>query len=204
MSVSALTSKAGAFRKLLVRPLSSARSHFARFVGFLSSDIDAQILEVLSKPTGPELAIAVHLTDVVSQGLPLKRSTLDQYAQFITTVLKRSLQSTYVRPTRSPHYAFWLSIAVSNENELRIDDLKALVAALHRSRDGIAAEAVRFALQNEDEPYRQPVEELLNAEGELTVERSSGAITWKVTEIMPETPSGPTVPEISTEPRAIH
>ncbi|WP_288409641.1 NACHT domain-containing protein [uncultured Sphingomonas sp.] len=204
MSVSALTSKAGAFRRLLTRPLENARSHIARFVGFLSSDIDSQILEVLNKLGTPELATAVHLTDVVSQGLPLKRSTLDKYALFVSTALKEPLQSVHAGHSPASHCAFCLHLALAAKDQLKINDLEALMAALHRSRDGIAAGALRTFLQADKAPHLQAIEELLNAEGELSVERSDENITWKVTELMPEVPSGPPEANAPFVSNAIH
>lgn len=183
--VSALRSRALEFRRLLGRPLSSARSNLAGLIAFMSSDADGQIDEVLRKLTEPDIATAVRLTDVISQNPALLRSTLELYARLITSVLETSFKSAQLNEN-APHYVFSFSVKVPNRNETLPTELGEFVAALHRSRDGIGAEAVRAAIKSADRSYLKAIELLYQAEGKLHVARSGDLLTWTVAEIMPE------------------
>lgn len=195
--VTALASKAGDFRSLLRKPLSSARTNLATFVAFMSSDVDTQIREVLLKRTGPELATAARLTEVISQGLALRKSTLASYAQLVADVLAEPMRTAKVTNAyHHSHFVFCFSVTMPTELSIADSDLETLVAALHRSRDGVGAEAIRTLIQNDGhESGLQTIEQLLGADGELHMERTGDRMTWTVADILPNVPSGPDQPQ---------
>lgn len=199
--VTALASRAGDFRSLLRKPLSSTRTDLASFVAFMSSDVDAQIREVLLKRTGPELATAARLTEVISQGLALRKSTLASYAQLVAEVLAEPLRTAKVTNSdHQSHIVFCFSVAMPPEQSIADADLETLVAALHRSRDGVGADAIRTLIQSDGhEGALHTIKQLLAADGELRIERTGDRMTWTVADILPNVPSGPEEPQPRSE-----
>jgi hypothetical protein len=190
--LSALISKAGEFRQMLKKPVSTAAMHATRFIGFMSSDAGEQIEEILKRASQQELGLAARLTDILSQHLSIKRSTLYEYAQFVAAVLAEPMR--YIEPgmirTDDPPTRFSFTIR-TNKISVPIEDLAALIAALHRAREGPGAEALLSVLSQRGDPHLHFVREFLRSDGELQESRTQEATTWRVAEILPEVPDGP-------------
>ena len=203
--VSALTSKAGEFRKLLKGPISAGTTYLARFISFMSSDADDQIDGLLRRTKPKELGVAAKLTDVLSQSLPTKRSTLFGYANLVVAALDDQLSNVEInRKVTLPNVFLSFTVSTVGMTPYIATALGALIAALHRSRDGVGAETILAVIESGRHPHLTAIQELLRTNGELQESRTHDSITWKVVEILPDVPAGPTEADLRSPSDTLH
>ena len=149
--VSALTSKAGEFRKLLKGPISAGTTYLARFISFMSSDADDQIDGLLRRTKPKELGVAVKSTYVLSQSFPTKRSTLfgSILPILLWPLLDDQLSNVEInRKVTLPNVFLFLSqCSTVGMTPYIATALGALIAALHLSRDGVGAETILAVIE---------------------------------------------------------
>lgn len=188
-TVSSLGSRASQFRALLKKPLDVATSQMARFIGFISSDAGDQIDGVLKSTPADSLPLAVHLTDVLSQGMTIKPSILDAYAAYVASTLEAAVKSHASVSSPNPGISS-VTLTRRASAEMPLHELVLLLHALHRARDSLSARSLQAALSGRSEQLDE-LSRLIHADGELKVTQSDEAATLQVTEIMPEVANGP-------------
>lgn len=190
--VSKLASQAANFRNLLRKPLTAVESQVARFIGFMSSDAGDQIDEILKRSHASELSTAVRLTDVLSQGLTVRPSTLIAYSSYVAATLRETIRASRDVPSSvKSAEPFTLELAFAGQSSKFAEECAALLAALHRSRESAGAEALIRFIEANPQANLDPVRALLRADGELKVEIDRAMVTCKVSEILPAVPAGP-------------
>jgi len=190
VTVSSLASRASEFRTLLKKPLGSAASHLARFIGFMSSDAGDRIDDILKSPPADSFPLAVHLTDVLSQGMTIRPSILDAYATYVAATLDAAVSNTF-SVSASENGVSSLTVTRRSSSGLPLEDIVLLLHALHRARDSVSARTLETVLSGRRSKSLDCISRLIHADGELQVTRSDDAATLKVVAIMPELSTGP-------------
>jgi hypothetical protein len=166
----------------------------AGFAGFLAGDDSDEVRRLLAR-TGPEsLGCAVALTERLGQSLAPAPPALLAYARLVAALLDRPMRGAVVDAGAGEARPL-LSFTVRRDSVAGDEEaVSALIAALHRSRGGAAANALGDLIESGGPPHLAPIGELLRAEGELRESRTDAAIGWSVAEILPVVPSGPPNP----------
>lgn len=184
--VSSINDRSPLFGPEILRSSQSDSSLTARYIGFLSIDACETIEEILSDSNTKNVDVVINLTNILAQKMVVPPSTISGYINLTVALLLRVSATNVPRPFEEAAGSVEMLLSARELDAIGVDfgQIRELIFALYRGRDGVGGAALRNALALQDAPFFSSLVQLLSVEGELVVSADEDGVRVKILDLL--------------------